>query len=271
MFILYIRNIWLVCCIGMAHDFSFIYLHVSLLFPPQTEQCCSSLESRLQGVGEVQSHVRDVFSRLADLDDELDNLSPVGRDSDSLASQADAVRGFLSRLNTLRTELEGHGGECTTMLRREGSSPDLLALRRETEALSRQTGKLAERGHKRLALIEAAEERVKEFYGRLADLQGLLGRAEEVLNTQAVVGTEVEVIKQQLLEFKVGKDLANCVFLCVLYHHLQYEITFCANHCLLTVFSVPQAVLEFQSWRAQPSYLNMSSCGTDDYILFFDI
>uniref|UniRef100_A0A8C2BJ21 Microtubule actin crosslinking factor 1 n=1 Tax=Cyprinus carpio TaxID=7962 RepID=A0A8C2BJ21_CYPCA len=170
-------------------------------------QCCSSLESRLQGVGEVQSRVRDVFSRLADLDDELDSLSPVGRDADSLASQADAVRGFLSRLDALRAELESHGGECTTMLRREGSSPDLLALRRETEALSRQAGKLAERGQNRLALIEAAEERVKEFYGRLADLQGLLGRAEEALNTQAVVGTEVEVIKQQLQEFKVGKEL----------------------------------------------------------------
>uniref|UniRef100_A0A673LJG0 Microtubule actin crosslinking factor 1 n=1 Tax=Sinocyclocheilus rhinocerous TaxID=307959 RepID=A0A673LJG0_9TELE len=169
-------------------------------------QCCLSLESRLQGVGEVQSHVRDVFSRLADLDDELDSLSPVGRDTDSLASQADAVRGFLSRLSGLRAELESHGGECTTMLRREGSSPDLLALRRETEALSRQAGKLAERGQNRLALIEAAEERMKEFYARLADLQGLLGRAEEVLDTQAIVGTEVEVIKQQLQEFKVGKD-----------------------------------------------------------------
>uniref|UniRef100_A0A8C1JHJ0 Microtubule actin crosslinking factor 1 n=1 Tax=Cyprinus carpio TaxID=7962 RepID=A0A8C1JHJ0_CYPCA len=169
-------------------------------------QCCLSLESRLQGVGEVQSRVRDVFSRLADLDDELDSLSPVGRDTDSLASQADAVRGFLSRLGALRAELESHGGECTTMLRREGSSPDLLALRRETEALSRQAGKLAERGQNRLSLIEAAEERMKEFYTRLADLQGLLGRAEEVLNTQAVVGTEVEVIKQQLQEFKVGKE-----------------------------------------------------------------
>ncbi|TRY84291.1 hypothetical protein DNTS_025412 [Danionella cerebrum] len=168
----------------------------------KTEQCCSSLESRLQGVGEVQSRVRDVFSRLADLDDELDSLSPVGRDTDSLASQADAVKAFLGRLDALRAELESHGGDCTTMLRREGSSPDLLALRRETEALSRQAGKLAERGQARLALIEAAEERVKEFYARLGDLQSLLGRAEEVLTTQAVVGTEVEVIKQQLQEFK---------------------------------------------------------------------
>uniref|UniRef100_A0A673B6V0 Microtubule actin crosslinking factor 1 n=1 Tax=Sphaeramia orbicularis TaxID=375764 RepID=A0A673B6V0_9TELE len=166
------------------------------------ENCCSSLESRLQGVGEVQSHVRDVFSRLADLDDELDSLSPVGRDADSLASQADALKGFLSRLANLRTELEGHAAECTTMLRREGSSPDLLALRRETEALSRQAGKLSERGQARLDQIEDAAERVRDFYRLVAELQSLLGRAEEGLNAQGMVGTEVEIIKQQLQEFK---------------------------------------------------------------------
>ncbi|XP_047461897.1 microtubule-actin cross-linking factor 1 isoform X7 [Mugil cephalus] len=166
------------------------------------EHCCSSLESRLQGVGEVQSHVRDVFSRLADLDDELDSLSPVGRDADSLASQADALKGFLSRLSNLRTELEGHASECSTMLRREGSSPDLLALRRETEALSRQAGKLSERGQARLDQIEDAAGRVGDFYRLVAELQGLLGRAEDGLNAQSVVGTEVETIKQQLQEFK---------------------------------------------------------------------
>ncbi|CAJ1083006.1 microtubule-actin cross-linking factor 1 isoform X15 [Xyrichtys novacula] len=166
------------------------------------ENCCSSLETRLQGVGEVQSHVRDVFSRLADLDDELDSLSPVGRDVDSLASQTDALKGFLSRLSNLRTELEGHASDCTSMLRREGSSPDLLALRRETEALSRQAGKLSERGQARLDQIEDAAGKVQEFYRLVAELQGLLGRAEEGLNAQSMVGTEVEMIKQQLQEFK---------------------------------------------------------------------
>ncbi|XP_068505073.1 microtubule-actin cross-linking factor 1 isoform X7 [Syngnathus scovelli] len=166
------------------------------------EQCCSALESRLHGVGEVQAHVRDVFSRLADLDDELDSLGPVGRDADSLASQADTLAGFLSRLAGLRGELETHAAECTAMLRREGSSPDLLALRRETEALGRQAGKLGERGQARLVQIQDASERVGEFYRLVGELQGLLGAAEQGLNAQAAVGSEVDVIKQQLGDFK---------------------------------------------------------------------
>ncbi|XP_059898696.1 microtubule-actin cross-linking factor 1 isoform X4 [Gadus macrocephalus] len=168
----------------------------------KVEQCSAALESRLQGVGEVQTHVRDVFSRLADLDDELDSLSPVGRDGDALASQAEALRGLLARVGDLRRQLDGHGTECTAMLRREGSSPDLLALRRETEALSRQAGKLNERGQVRLGQIEDAAEKVREFYGLVTELQGMLGRAEEGLNAQGLVGTEVEIIKQQLQEFK---------------------------------------------------------------------
>ncbi|XP_037119544.1 microtubule-actin cross-linking factor 1 isoform X21 [Syngnathus acus] len=166
------------------------------------EQCCSALESRLHGVGEVQAHVRDVFSRLADLDDELDSLGPVGRDADSLASQADTLAGFLSRLAGLRGELETHAAECTAMLRREGSSPDLLALRRETEALGRQAGKLGERGQARLVQIQDASERVGDFYRLVGELQGLLGAAEQGLNAQAAVGSEVDVIKQQLGDFK---------------------------------------------------------------------
>ncbi|XP_054619826.1 microtubule-actin cross-linking factor 1, isoforms 1/2/3/4 isoform X6 [Dunckerocampus dactyliophorus] len=166
------------------------------------EQCCSTLESRLHDVSEVQSHVRDVFSRLADMDDELDSLGPVGRNADSLASQADTLGGFLSHLAALRTELEAHASDCTAMLRREGSSPDLLALRRETEALSRQAGKLSERGQARLVQIEDAAERVADFYRLVGELRGLLGAAEEGLDVQGVVGSEVDVIKHQLQEFK---------------------------------------------------------------------
>lgn len=51
--------------------------------------------------------------------------------------------------------------------------------------------------------IEDAAERVREFYRLVSELQGLLGKAEGGLNAQGMVGTEVEVIRQQLQEFKV--------------------------------------------------------------------
>lgn len=63
---------------------------------------------------------------------------------------------------------------------------------------------LNERGQARLDQIEDAADRVREFYRQVTELQGLLGKAEEGLNAQGMVGTEVEMIKQQLQEFKVG-------------------------------------------------------------------
>lgn len=66
---------------------------------------------------------------------------------------------------------------------------------------------LSERGQARLDQIEDAAEKVREFYRQVADLQGLLGRAEEGLKAQGQVGTEVEIIKQQLQEFKVGMKI----------------------------------------------------------------
>lgn len=63
---------------------------------------------------------------------------------------------------------------------------------------------LSERGQAKLGQVEDAAERVREFYRLVAELQGLLGSAEEGLTSQAIVGTEVEMIKQQLKDFKVS-------------------------------------------------------------------
>lgn len=70
---------------------------------------------------------------------------------------------------------------------------------------------LNERGQARLDQTEDAADRVQEFYRLVAELQGLLGRAEEGLNAESVVGTEVEMIKQQLQEFKVGSPSFCCL------------------------------------------------------------
>ncbi|NXY09949.1 MACF1 factor, partial [Pteruthius melanotis] len=168
----------------------------------KVNDCCALMENKLEGIGQFNSRVREMFSQLADLDDELDSMGPIGRDSDSLQSQAEDVRAFLGKLHRLRADIESSESECKKMLEDEGS-PDLLGLKRELETLSKQCSKLTERGRNRQEQVETTLSRVEDFYGRLKELSHMTAAAEENEALQWVVGTEVETINQQLADFKV--------------------------------------------------------------------
>ncbi|KAM6399511.1 microtubule-actin cross-linking factor 1 [Rhynochetos jubatus] len=168
----------------------------------KVNDCCTLMENKLEGIGQFSSRVREMFSQLADLDDELDTMGPIGRDSDSLQSQAEDVRAFLGKLHGLRSDVEASEGECKKMLEEEGS-PDLLGLKRELETLRKQCGKLTERGRSRQEQVETTLGRVEDFYSRLKELTQMTAAAEESEALQWVVGTEVETIGQQLADFKL--------------------------------------------------------------------
>ncbi|NXH86493.1 MACF1 factor, partial [Edolisoma coerulescens] len=168
----------------------------------KVNDCCALMENKLEGIGQFNSRVREMFSQLADLDDELDSMGPIGRDSDSLQSQAEDVRAFLGKLHGLKSDIESSESECKKMLEDEGS-PDLLGLKRELETLSKQCSKLTERGKNRQEQVETTLSRVEDFYGRLKELSHMTTAAEENEALQWVVGTEVETINQQLADFKV--------------------------------------------------------------------
>ncbi|XP_072404553.1 microtubule-actin cross-linking factor 1 isoform X20 [Chiloscyllium punctatum] len=167
----------------------------------KVDESCLSMENKLQGIGNFQSHVREMFSYLADLDDELDSMSPVGRDLDSLQSQIDDIKQFMSKLKELKKDIETSEKECKQMLEVEGS-PDLQGLKRELEALNKQCGKLLDRGRNRQEQVEMTVSRVDDFYEKLKELNSLLTKTEEGEELQGMVGTEVDVINQQLANFK---------------------------------------------------------------------
>ncbi|XP_066060589.1 microtubule-actin cross-linking factor 1-like isoform X7 [Chamaea fasciata] len=167
----------------------------------KVNDCCALMENKLEGIGQFNSRVREMFSQLADLDDELDSMGPIGRDSDSLQSQAEDVRAFLGKLHRLKGDIECSESECKKMLEDEGS-PDLVGLKRELETLSKQCGKLTERGRNRQEQVETTLSRVEDFYSRLKELSHMTAAAEENEALQWVVGTEVETINQQLADFK---------------------------------------------------------------------
>ncbi|XP_054026388.1 microtubule-actin cross-linking factor 1 isoform X17 [Dryobates pubescens] len=168
----------------------------------KVNDCCVLMESKLEGIGQFNSRVREMFSQLADLDDELDSMGPIGRDSDSLQSQAEDIRAFLGKLHGLKADIEASESDCKKMLEEEGS-PDLLGLKRELETLNKQCSKLKERGKNRQEQVETTLSRVEDFYSRLKELTHMTTAAEESEALQWVVGTEVETINQQLADFKL--------------------------------------------------------------------
>ncbi|NWR64291.1 DYST protein, partial [Bucorvus abyssinicus] len=170
----------------------------------QVEDRCSFLETKLQGIGHFQNSIREMFSQFAEFDDELDSMAPVGRDLEVLQSQKEDVKHFLKKLEDLIMNNENANKNCKMMLATEAeASPDLVGIKRDLEALNKQCNKLLDRAKAREDQVEGTIRRVEEFYSKLKEFSGLLGRAEEHEESQGPVGMETETINQQLNTFKV--------------------------------------------------------------------
>ncbi|KAM4694316.1 dystonin [Discoglossus pictus] len=166
----------------------------------KVEEKCSFLETKLQGIGHFQNSIRGMFSQFAELDDELDSMSPVTRDQDTLQTQKNDINNFLKKLKDLITSNENANKTCKIMLATE-SSPDLIGIKRDLEALNKQCNKLLDRAKSRKEQIESISSRIEEFYTTLRKFSDVLQRAEEHEESQGAVGMETDVINQQLNVF----------------------------------------------------------------------
>ncbi|XP_041107393.1 dystonin-like [Polyodon spathula] len=168
----------------------------------QVEEKCSFLETKLQGIGQFQNNIREMFSQFADFDDELDSMQPVARDLDTLQSQKDDIKSFVNKLQELMVNTVNAKKNCKKMLETEGS-PDLMGLKRDLEALNKQCSKLMDRAKGREELVGTTLTRVDELYNKIKELSEKLLVAKEHEESQGPVGMETELINQQLNVFKV--------------------------------------------------------------------
>ncbi|XP_049750726.1 dystonin isoform X11 [Elephas maximus indicus] len=169
----------------------------------QVDEKCSFLETKLQGIGHFQNTIREMFSQFAEFDDELDSMAPVGRDAETLQKQKEAIKAFLKKLEALIISNDNANKTCKMMLATEETSPDLVGIKRDLEALSKQCNKLLDRAQAREEQVEGTIERLEEFYRKLKEFSILLQKAEEHEESQGPVGMETEMINQQLNVFKV--------------------------------------------------------------------
>ncbi|XP_051008985.1 dystonin isoform X1 [Acomys russatus] len=169
----------------------------------QVDEKCSFLETKLQGIGHFQNTIREMFSQFTEFDDELDSMAPVGRDVDTLQKQRACMQTFLKKLEALIASNVNANKTCKMMLATEETSPDLIGIKRDLEALSKQCNKLLDRAKAREEQVEGATERLAEFHCKLGEFAVLLRKAEEHEESQGPVGTETDTINQQLDVFKI--------------------------------------------------------------------
>uniref|UniRef100_A0A6I8RN33 Dystonin n=1 Tax=Xenopus tropicalis TaxID=8364 RepID=A0A6I8RN33_XENTR len=163
----------------------------------EVEEKCSFLETKLQGIGHFQNSIREMFSQFTELDDELDSMTPVGRDLNILQCQKQDISKFLKKLSDLITTNENANKTCKKMLATE-SSPDLIGIKRDLEALNKQCNKLLDRAKSREEQTENIISRTEDFYCTLKQFFDLLKGVEEHEESQGAVGMETDVINHQL-------------------------------------------------------------------------
>lgn len=166
------------------------------------EETCQALEGKLQGIGQFQNNIREMFAQFTELDDELDSMSPVDLNLDTLKEQQDSIQSFVTKLRELMANTANAGDSCKKMLESE-PSPDLLGLKRDLHALSKQCGKLLDRAKGREVQVQSTLTKLEELYGKLNQMEDKLCRAVDKEASQEPVSMETEVINQQLEAFKV--------------------------------------------------------------------
>ncbi|CAN9499905.1 unnamed protein product [Ophioblennius macclurei] len=165
------------------------------------EDTCHALEGKLQGIGQFQNNIREMFTQFTELDDELDGMSPVDLDLTTLKEQQESIQSFMAKLRDLMANTANAGDSCKKMLETE-SSPDLLGLKRDLDALSKQCGKLLDRAKGREVQVQSTLTTLEELYDQLHQMEDKLGRAVDKEASQEAVGMETDVINQQLDAFK---------------------------------------------------------------------
>uniref|UniRef100_A0A669CDJ9 Dystonin n=1 Tax=Oreochromis niloticus TaxID=8128 RepID=A0A669CDJ9_ORENI len=165
------------------------------------EETCQALEGKLQGIGQFQNNIREMFAQFTELDDELDSMSPVDLNLDTLKEQQDSIQSFVAKLRELMANTANAGDSCKKMLESE-PSPDLLGLKRDLDALSKQCGKLLDRAKGREVQVQSTLTKLEELYGKVNQMEDKLCRAVDKEASQEPVGMETEVLNQQLEAFK---------------------------------------------------------------------
>lgn len=157
---------------------------------------CSELQSAATALKQFNEQVKAVFASLSDLEQELDDMKPPGRDIKTVRQQLEDIAMYIKKLGKASDDINllVAAGE---NLVDSGFSPDNMQTREQADSLRRTLTKLDERARNREEDLDGVLEKLEKFYELHTIVVQDINEVTEEVRRLRPVGSEVETIKAQ--------------------------------------------------------------------------
>uniref|UniRef100_A0A8C4R7K7 Dystonin n=1 Tax=Eptatretus burgeri TaxID=7764 RepID=A0A8C4R7K7_EPTBU len=173
------------------------------------QKACSVMESQIQGLDRARCLMKQLLTEQADLGEELDAVGALSRGLPELKLRLEALNELIHKAEELGTradEASNDFEQLRSALPVTGS--EAVGMEREVKMVQRRHSRLFERICCAREETQTTLNRVDEFHRKVDEVSRLLNDAEKEGLSQDAVGTEIEVINQQLQQlqaFQKGK------------------------------------------------------------------
>ena len=205
----------------------------------QLEGRCHSLETASQAASQLIERVKVIGNNLAVLENELEGMSPSGRDLKVLNVQLDQAKHLLSKLRVYQSEIKA-----VTI----DGNPDAGSTSEQLDNLRKWVSRLEERGKYRLDELEKTVQQIENFYDLFENAMHHINEVNMGEMTNKSIGADIELINNQE-EF----------------HNFKQEMFLPLSHTLDEVNRIGQGLIKSASNGVSTSVLeadleNMNEC-----------
>ncbi|XP_067144023.1 microtubule-actin cross-linking factor 1 isoform X6 [Centruroides vittatus] len=166
------------------------------------ENRCDDLKSASEIVSHFTDKVKSVQHDLSDIEEKLDNMSPIARDIRAVTAQINEMKDFFRILGKIEEDFVDAEHQGHTIVS-QGFVPDPKGCKDQLANLQRQLKRINERAKTRQNNLETMSKRLEQFYKNYNETTQNLNDAIHKEKSFSAVGGEIEMVKIQQEEFKI--------------------------------------------------------------------
>ncbi|XP_077965714.1 microtubule-actin cross-linking factor 1-like isoform X2 [Styela clava] len=164
---------------------------------------CGKLADTVQQTENVQEKVRDLMSRLNDIEEECDQCEPVGRNETTLHAQNNEMTKLFQKRDLLHDEIVQLQSMYKIMVT-NGDIMDDYNLQREVEMITRKDQRLGARLGQRKDEITRILEQVNTFFTKMAKA---IEEINNIFEAESNLGTDASTVDEILRQQKEFENL----------------------------------------------------------------